>query len=71
DTLVRLGGDEFAIMLPNTNREYAMMVGENIARLMDKPFQIDQQLIPVGISIGMARYPDDGTSADILIQHAD
>lgn len=71
DTFVRLGGDEFAIMLPSTNRESAQLVAENIIRFMEKPFQITQQLIPVGISIGMARYPDDGTSADILIQHAD
>lgn len=71
DTFVRLGGDEFAVLLPSSNQRSTTIVAENIIRSMDKPFYIDRQQIPVGISIGVACYPDDGTSADILIQHAD
>lgn len=71
DTFVRLGGDEFAVLLPGANEKTAEVVAQNIVRFMQKPFQLDRRQIPIGISIGMASYPEDGPSADMLIQHAD
>lgn len=71
DTFVRLGGDEFAVLLPGADEKTANTVAQSIVQFMREPFQVDRRQIPIGLSIGMARYPDDGTSADILIQHAD
>jgi len=71
DTFVRLGGDEFAVLLPGADKNTATVVAQNIVSFMQSSFQVDRKQIPVGISIGMACYPDDGTTADILIQHAD
>lgn len=71
DTFVRLGGDEFAILLPGTDEKAGSLVANNIVRFMREPFFLDRRQIPVGISIGMACYPEDGPSADVLIQHAD
>lgn len=71
DTFVRLGGDEFAVLLPGANQKTAEVVAQNIVRFMQEPFQLDRRQIPIGISIGMASYPEDGPSADMLIQHAD
>lgn len=71
DTFVRLGGDEFAVLLPGANHKTAEVVAQNIVRFMQEPFQLDRRQIPIGISIGLAGYPEDGPSADMLIQHAD
>ncbi|MFO8023723.1 MAG: EAL domain-containing protein [Thiohalophilus sp.] len=71
DTFVRLGGDEFAVLLPDANQKTAEVVAQNIVRFMQEPFRIDHRQIPIGISIGLACYPEDGPTADILIQHAD
>ncbi|MDZ7803967.1 putative bifunctional diguanylate cyclase/phosphodiesterase [Thiohalophilus sp.] len=71
DTFVRLGGDEFAVLLPGANDKTAEVVAQNIVRFMQDPFRIDRRQIPIGISIGLACYPEDGPSADMLIQHAD
>ncbi|MDR9436949.1 MAG: diguanylate cyclase, partial [Thiohalophilus sp.] len=71
DTFVRLGGDEFAVLLPGANQKTAEVVAQNIVRFMQEPFQLDRRQIPIGISIGLAGYPEDGPSADMLIQHAD
>ncbi|TDX97764.1 putative bifunctional diguanylate cyclase/phosphodiesterase [Thiohalophilus thiocyanatoxydans] len=71
DTFVRLGGDEFAVLLPGADEKTANTVARSIVQFMREPFQVDRRQIPIGLSIGVARYPDDGASADILIQHAD
>ncbi len=71
DTFVRLGGDEFAVLLPGASEKTAEVVAQNIVRFMHEPFHVDRRHIPIGLSIGLARYPEDGPSADMLIQHAD
>ncbi|MDZ7662071.1 putative bifunctional diguanylate cyclase/phosphodiesterase [Thiohalophilus sp.] len=71
DTFVRLGGDEFAVLLPGADEKTANTVALSIVQFMREPFEVDRRQIPIGLSIGVARYPDDGASADILIQHAD
>ena len=71
DTFVRLGGDEFAVLLPGADEKTANTVAQSIVQFMRKPFEVGRRQIPIGLSIGVARYPDDGASADMLIQHAD
>lgn len=71
DIFVRLGGDEFAVLLPGADEKTAKTVAQSIVQFMREPFKVDRRQIPIGLSIGLARYPDDGTSADMLIQHAD
>lgn len=72
DTLARLGGDEFGII--------GLSIGaaadvENLAQrllsVLGDPYVLAGQNITVGASIGIALYPDHGTSAEMLITHAD
>ena len=71
DTVTRLGGDEFAILLPEANSNEAELIIRNIIKSIKKPFIIGDNTINIGISIGIACFPNDGTDAKTLLQHAD
>ncbi len=71
DTLARFGGDEFAMVLPDTTLEQAVLISTKIANALDQPFMIEGHSLKVGISIGIAMYPEHGTDSETLIQHAD
>lgn len=71
DTVARLGGDEFAMILPGASEEQIREVVQTILRAMEKPITLDGQPLDVGASIGIATYPDHGSSAQQLASHAD
>ncbi len=72
DTVARLGGDEFAILLPGpTDIPAACGIAERIVEAFSEPFEIDDMALEVGISIGVALYPEHGELAEPLLQHAD
>jgi diguanylate cyclase (GGDEF)-like protein len=68
DLLARLGGDEFALLLPNG--EGAESLAARVIGNMTQPFLVEGQLVMIGASIGVVRFPDHGTSADDLMRHA-
>ena len=71
DTIARLGGDEFAILLPELRYIDTEQIANKITETITTPFVINDQMINIGISIGIVNYPDDGTDAKTLLQHAD
>ena len=72
DTVARLGGDEFAILLLGpTDLEMACRVAERIVEALRRPFAIRELTLEVGVSIGVALYPEHGLTAHELLQHAD
>ena len=72
DTVARLGGDEFAVLLLGpTDLEMACRVAERIVETLSRPFAIRELTLEVGVSIGVALYPEHGTTAHELLQHAD
>jgi diguanylate cyclase (GGDEF)-like protein/PAS domain S-box-containing protein len=72
DTVARLGGDEFAILLLGpTDLEMACRVAERLVEALRRPFAIQDLTLEVGISIGVALYPEHGSTATELLQHAD
>jgi diguanylate cyclase (GGDEF)-like protein len=72
ETFARLGGDEFAIMLSNlTNREQAGQVARRIISVLYKPFEIASTSIQATLSLGIAFYPENGLTSEILLKHAD
>jgi len=74
DMAVRYGGEEFALLLPNVDRHTAISVAERIRREIEEfPFP-GQELLDSGsltISGGIAVYPDNGETAEEIIQYAD
>jgi diguanylate cyclase (GGDEF)-like protein/PAS domain S-box-containing protein len=71
DTLARLGGDEFLLLLPSASASAAADVATRLLAAVAQPFQIDTYELTTTLSIGIATYPADGDSFDMLYQRAD
>ncbi|HEX2272803.1 MAG TPA: diguanylate cyclase [Acidimicrobiales bacterium] len=74
DLLTRLGegADEFALLLPRTGLAGALLVAEKVrATVTDEPFAIDELRLPITMSLGVASYPEHGTSEKELKAAAD
>jgi len=72
DMLARLGGDEFAILLPQVrNRAKVEEIAQRLERCFEEPFTIEGQTLHGAASIGIALYPEDGTTKDVLLSAAD
>jgi diguanylate cyclase (GGDEF)-like protein len=72
DTVARLGGDEFAVLLPDLGSvDEATQTALRIAEALRRPFTVDELSLDVGVSIGIAIYPEHGDDAAILLQRAD
>jgi diguanylate cyclase (GGDEF)-like protein len=70
--LARLGGDEFAVLLqPGAGRDAAARVGDAIVAAIRRPFAIDGLDLDVGVSVGIALYPDHATGDGELMRRAD
>ncbi len=68
----RLGGEEFGIILPQTNREQAMIVAERIRSRIEKEAGNKAKGIPAfTASFGVAEYEKKNISSDLLTQKAD
>jgi diguanylate cyclase (GGDEF)-like protein len=69
----RLGGDEFAILQTvETHRKAgAIDLAKRLLKSICSPYDVDGHQIVIGISIGIALAPDDGTDADQLLKNAD
>ena len=67
-----LGSDEFGIIITKPNTPHAADIwAKRIISLMNKPFDLHHFSKGLSCSIGSARYPKDGTNAQLLIQNAD
>ncbi|MDX1571909.1 MAG: EAL domain-containing protein [Xanthomonadales bacterium] len=71
DTMARLGGDEFAFLLPDCDMVDAAHVVHRLSDAMRKPFQLEGQNLHLGLSIGVALYPDHGKEPDTLLRQVD
>ena len=73
DVLARLGGDEFAIVQLNDadQSDAAADLAMRIIRQIGEPFSIDEQIVNIGASIGIALAPEHGIHADDLLKMAD
>jgi len=72
DTLARFGGDEFCLLLPNIpNKESVAAVAEKILKAVRQPFSINDHELYLSLSLGIAMYPDAGTTGEALLHSAD
>ena len=68
----RVGGDEFAILQSEgLQPEAAAALASKLIEAFAAPFDLDGSGTDVGVSIGIALYPDDGTTAEQLLANAD
>ena len=72
DTIARLGGDEFALLLPGVkDSQAAIMMVRKIQKLVEETFVIAGQTLDIGVSLGIALFPEDGEEAHILMRRAE
>lgn len=72
DTLARIGGDEFALLLPRvTGTGDASRVAGKILDVVRAPFDLAEGTVSIGISIGIALYPEHATDDKALTEAAD
>ncbi len=72
DVVARLGGDEFTVVLSSIQDHKGVeRVAENILSRLAEPFNLDNESAYISASIGITLYPDDASSIDGLLKHAD
>lgn len=72
DTVARLGGDEFVILLENfSDHETVGAVAQKLLEVLAEPFMLDERVLFIGGSIGIALLPEDGRTAETLLRNAD
>ncbi|MUK00670.1 EAL domain-containing protein [Vibrio cholerae] len=75
DVLARMGGDEFLLILRRITRATA---GEDLPEILNRvhgvveePFPVGDQLVRIGMSMGIVLVPEDGTDSKTILRRAD
>ena len=74
DIVGRYGGDEFLIILPETDTYFAAHMSERVLRDIETAHIFGEDNgggNKVTVSMGIATFPSHGTSAEVLVEHAD
>ena len=74
DLAARFGGEEFVVILPNCSKENAVLIGNKLrSAISDQNIQFQNQQ-PMGnltCTFGVATYPDDADTKELLLKRAD
>jgi diguanylate cyclase len=72
DTVARFGGDEFIVVQAVAEQPHlsAALAGRLI-ECLSAPYEIDDQHVEIGVSIGIATYPADGDTVSALLKNGD
>jgi diguanylate cyclase (GGDEF)-like protein len=72
DFVARFGGDEFVVFQQNiTSNEDAAVLARRIVERLSERYKIDNHLVEIGASVGIAMTSPAGISADTLLKNAD
>ncbi|MES1149496.1 MAG: diguanylate cyclase, partial [Bradyrhizobium guangdongense] len=72
DFVARFGGDEFVVFQQNINSpEDAASLARRIVERLSERYRIDNHLVEIGASVGIALTSPEGVSADTLLKNAD
>lgn len=71
DTLFRMGGDEFTVILEDVKPEQATDIVQRILGIINNPIHLKDEEFMISASVGLAVYPRDGESAELLVKSAD
>ncbi len=72
DLVARLGGDEFAILMMGvSDPAEAELIAARLIATISAPYDIDGCAVAIGVSIGLALAPRDGSTAESLMMYAD
>ncbi|WDE03096.1 EAL domain-containing protein [Thalassomonas viridans] len=72
DIFARMGGDEFVLLITDTSETfYLMQLAKKIMQTFSAGFYIEKLPVYVTSSIGIAVYPESGTTPEEIIKNAD
>jgi diguanylate cyclase (GGDEF)-like protein/PAS domain S-box-containing protein len=75
DVLARMGGDEFLLILNgialSTTHESLPQIMSRLHEAVDRPFAIGDNLVRIGMSMGVALVPEDGADSRTILRVAD
>ena len=73
DTVARYAGDEFTLILRHiVQRDDVLRIADKICRVLETPLTLgDGRELHITSSIGISFYPDDATTAEKMLKHAD
>jgi len=72
DIVCRQGGDEFVILVSQAGPPQELdALARKLQQELSAPFVLKESTVQVSASIGIARFPDQGRSADALLRAAD
>ncbi len=72
DTLARVGGDEFVAVLADApTPDQVLEIAGRLVAALSRPFQLEGQQVEIGASAGVALYPADGRTGEVLLRAAD
>jgi diguanylate cyclase (GGDEF)-like protein len=69
--IARLGGDEFAVVSPGDDSDRAVALAQRIADALREPFELEEMVVDVQASVGIALFPEHGRGVETLLQKAD
>ena len=71
DTVARIGGDEFVVLCEALeDAEDVVEIAERIVRAIEQPMEVDNRIVVVSASVGIAR-PTVDTTSESLLREAD
>ncbi len=71
DVVARFGGDEFCLLINLHEREEARHMAQRIMLKMKEPIELAGRRMVMTTSIGISLFPDDGSTCEELLKHAD
>jgi predicted signal transduction protein with EAL and GGDEF domain len=70
--IARIGGDEFTVVIDRPENDAAISsASQLLADCLRTSIDVAGISIEIGVSIGIARFPEDATDAQTLLRHAD
>ncbi len=76
--MARIGGDEFAAVITSENHKPTTSLEKTVHRLaasisaaLEMPMQLDERILNIGASIGVALFPQHGENELDILRHAD
>ncbi len=72
DSIARMGGDEFTVLITDLKgAEDALTIAQKLLDVVAQPMRVEGHDLFITTSIGIAMFPDDGDSAEVLLKNAD
>jgi diguanylate cyclase (GGDEF)-like protein/PAS domain S-box-containing protein len=72
DTIARMGGDEFTVLLSDLHHDSdAAKIAQKLLETVAQPVRVEGHELYLTTSIGIALFPNDGDTAELLLKNAD